>query len=122
MAMVKKLCVLLVLASVLLTACNLDTAVPVTEAVPSMVAEALPPEVAIEIQNQLSEALGVATDQIQIETVEQRDWPNSCLGLAEPDEVCAEVITPGWLVVFNIDGTEYRYRVDETGTNIRQEP
>ena len=119
--MVKKLCVLLVLASVLLTACNL-TAVPVTEVVPSLVAEALPPEVAIEIQNQLSEALGVATDQIQIETVEQRDWPNSCLGLAGADEVCAEVITPGWLVVFNIDGTEYRYRVDETGTNIRQEP
>lgn len=122
MAMVKKFCILLVLASVLLTACNLNTAVPVTEAVPSMVAEALPPEVAIEIQNQLSEALGVATDQIQIETVEQSDWPNSCLGLAGPDEVCAEVITPGWLVVFNIDGTEYRYRVDETGTNIRQEP
>jgi hypothetical protein len=120
--MFKKLCSLLVLASVLLTACNLSSAVPATEAVPSIVADALPPEVAIEIQNQLSKTLGVATDQIQIETVEQSDWSNSCLGLAEPDEVCAEVITPGWLVVFNIGGTEYRYRVNETGTNIRQEP
>lgn len=120
--MFKKLSVLVVLASILLTACNLNLAVHATEAVPSIVAKALPPEVAIEIQNQLSETLGVATDRIEIETVEQRDWPNSCLGLAEPDEVCAEVITPGWLVIFSIDGTEYRYRVDEIGTNIRQEP
>ena len=110
------------LVSVLLTACSLNAQVPATEEIPTIVAEALPPEVAVEIQNRISETLGVPVDQIQIETVEQRDWPNGCLGLAGPDEVCTEAITPGWLVVFSIDGTEYRYRVDETGTNIRQEP
>jgi hypothetical protein len=52
--------ILFVLASILLTACNLGTEIPATEAIPSIVAEALPPEVAIEIQNQLSETLGVA--------------------------------------------------------------
>jgi hypothetical protein len=120
--MFKSLGVLFVLASILLTACNLGTEIPATEAIPSIVAEALPPEVAIEIQNQLSETLGVPVDQIQIETVEQRDWPDGCLGLAGPDEVCTQAITPGWLVVFSIGDAEYRYRVDETGTNIRQEP
>lgn len=122
--MLQKLFVLLalVLVSMLLGACTLGTEVPATEAIPSIVAEALPPEVVVEIQNRLSETLGVPVDQIQIETVEQRDWPNGCLGLTEPDEVCTQAITPGWLVVFSIDGTEYRYRVDETGTNIRQEP
>lgn len=95
---------------------------PATQNVPTLVAENLPPEVVIEIQNQVSEALSVAADQIQIETVEQRDWPDACLGLPNPDEACAEVITPGWLIVVNVGGTEYRYRVDETGTNLRQEP
>ena len=61
-------------------------------------------------------------ESIQIEKVEKMDWPNSCLGLPEGDEACAEVITPGWLLTFNINGQEYRYRVDETGTVIRQEP
>ncbi len=120
--MVKKLGLLFVLASIVLSACTLNTAIPATEAVPSLVADVLPPEVAVEIQNRVSEALGVSVDQIQIETVEQKDWPDSCLGLGGPEESCAQVITPGWLVVYSINGTEYRYRVDDTGTNIRQEP
>jgi hypothetical protein len=120
--MFKKFFILLALASVMLTACSLGVEVPATQTVPTLVADALPPEVAVEIQNRISEALGVAVDRIQIETVEQQQWPNGCLGLPEPDEVCTEAITPGWLVVFSVDGTEYRYRADETGTNIRQEP
>jgi hypothetical protein len=54
--------------------------------------------------------------------VEKMDWQNSCLGLPEGDEVCAEVITPGWLLTFKINDQQYRYRVDQTGTVIRQEP
>jgi len=120
--MLKKFFVLSVLASILLAACTLNSQIPATEAVPTIVAEVLPPEVAVEIQNRASEALGVAADQIQIETVEKTEWTDSCLGLGGPDESCAQVITPGWLVAFTVNGTEYRFRVDETGTNIRQEP
>lgn len=123
--MMKKILILSVLAGILLAGCSLGSGVPVTEVVPSVVAEAvnaLPPEVAVQVQNQVSETLGVAVDQIKIKTVEQMEWTDSCLGLGGADESCAQVITPGWLVVFDIAGTEYRYRVDETGTNIRQEP
>jgi hypothetical protein len=120
--MLNKGFVLLVLGSILLTACSLNAQVPATEAVPTIVAEALPPEVAVEIQNRASEALGIAVDQIQIETVEKMEWPDSCLGLGESGENCAQVVTPGWLVAFTVSGTEYRFRTDETGTNIRQEP
>ena len=122
--MFKMLFLILVLGSLLLAGCNLGVAVPATQNVPTLVAETLPPEVIIEIQNQASEALAVAAEQIQIETVEQQDWPDACLGLPNADEACAQVITPGWLVVIDVGGTEYRYRVGvhETGTNIRQEP
>ena len=84
--------------------------------------EALPPDVALNVQNQISEALGVPLDSIQIQNIEKMDWPNSCLGLPEGDEVCAEVITPGWLLTFNIDNQEYQYRVDSTGTVVRLQP
>ena len=120
--MVKKLLILFILAGTLLAACNLSTSVPATENVPTMIADALPPEVAVAIQNQISETLGVQVDQVQIESVEQRDWSDSCLGLGGANESCAQVITPGWLVVLNVNGTEYRYRADQTGTTIRQEP
>jgi len=111
-----------ILAILTLSACSMDTQLPATEDVPSSPEDILPPEVIIEIQNQISENLGISLDQIEIETVEQRDWPDSCLGLGEPDESCAQVVTPGWLVVFNLDGQEYRFRADEAGTTIRQEP
>jgi len=130
--MLKKLIVIsLICASTVLTACG---AVPATEtAIPSAVpteiltavaslADAVPPDVASNIQNKASEILGVPVESIQFRSVEAQEWPNGCLGLPEPDEACTEVITPGWLVVFVADGQEYRFRVDQTGTVIRREP
>jgi hypothetical protein len=60
--------------------------------------------------------------RLEITNVEQMEWPDGCLGLPEGDEACVEAITPGWLLTFNIDNQEYKYRVDQTGTVIRQEP
>ena len=82
----------------------------------------IPPDVALNVQNQISEALGVPLESIQLQNIEKMDWPNSCLGLPEGDEVCAEAITPGWLLTFNINDQQYQYRVDSTGTVVRQEP
>lgn len=61
-------------------------------------------------------------ESIQIQSVEKTEWSDSCLGLGGADKSCAQVITPGWLLAFSINGQEYRYRVDETGTVVRQEP
>ena len=48
------------------------------------------------------------------------DEPN-ILGLAAPDEICAQVITPGWRVVLMVEGRQYVYRTDASGEVIRQE-
>jgi hypothetical protein len=82
----------------------------------------LPPEVALNVQNFISETMGVAVENVEITNVEQMDWPDGCLGLPQGDEACVEAITPGWLLTFDIDNQEYKYRVDQTGTIIRQEP
>lgn len=120
--MPKKWIVILVSAGLLLAACSTSQAnTPEPQANPAL-ENALPPDVALTVQNQVSEILGAAPESIQIETVEKREWPDSCLGLPEADEACAEVITPGWLLAFSLDGQEYHFRVDETGTIIRQEP
>jgi len=122
LAVPKTWMIMLVLTGVFLVACGTSrTDTPATQVNPDL-ENVLPPDVALNVQNQISQNLGVAVANIKITNVEKMDWPNGCLGLPQGDEVCTEAITPGWLLTFNIDGKESKYRVDKTGTIIRQEP
>ncbi len=113
---------MLILTGFMLAACGTSqTNVSATQVNPDL-KNVLPPDVALNVQNQISQTLGVAVEKIKITQVQQRDWPNACLGLPRGNEACAEVVTPGWLLTFNINGQEYKYRVDKAGTVIRQEP
>ena len=122
LAMPKTWMIVLVLTGVFLAACGASrTDVQATPVNPDL-ENVLPPDVALNVQNQISQNLGIAVASLKITKVEKMDWPNGCLGLPQGDEVCTEAITPGWLLTFNIDGQESKYRVDKTGTVIRQEP
>ena len=88
--------------------------VPVTGGTPG-----LPPEAVLAAQQWLATQLSVAADRVQIIEVEQAEWTDSCLGLGGPEESCAQVITPGWRAVFEVDGQRYEVRTDETGSTIR---
>ena len=113
---------MLALTGMALAACGTSrTDSPVTQVNPDL-QNVLPPDVALNVQNQISQTLGVAVENIKITNVEQKDWPDACLGLPQENEVCAQTITPGWLLTFGINGQVYKYRVDKTGTVIRQEP
>jgi hypothetical protein len=122
LGMPRKWIIVLVLTGVFLAACGTSrTDVPATQVNPDL-QNVLPPDVAVNVQNEISQNLGVAVETVKITQVEKMDWPDGCLGLPQGDEVCTEAITPGWLLTFNIDGKDYKYRVDKTGTVIRQEP
>jgi len=112
----------LVCAGLMLAACASNQSNAAATPLNPALENALPPDVALNVQNRISETLGVALENIQIQNVEKMNWPDSCLGLPEGDEVCAQALTPGWLLTFNINNQEYKYRVDSTGTVIRQEP
>lgn len=79
----------------------------------------LPPAAALEAQRALAERLGLSTDEVAIVSTEQMEWSDSCLGLGGPAESCAQVITPGWLVVFEANDQQHEAHTDETGANIR---
>lgn len=114
--------IILLLAGVILGACSSNQAnTPVPQVDPAL-ENVIPPDVALNVQNFIAEQMGIAAENIEITSVTQMDWPDACLGLPGADEACAEAITPGWLLTFMIDGQEYKYRVDQTGTIIRQEP
>jgi len=79
----------------------------------------LPPKAVVEAQQWLAAQLHLASEQVQIITVEQAEWTDSCLGLGQLNESCAQVLTPGWRVVFEINGQPYEVHTDENGSAIR---
>lgn len=41
--------------------------------------------------------------------VEEVDWPDACLGAPEPDEVCSQIVTPGYRIIVERDGKRIEY-------------
>jgi hypothetical protein len=80
-----------------------------------------PPFAVVAAEQALAGELGLTVDEINYESFSREDWPDACLGLAETDEMCAQVITPGWRVVLSAEGQEYVYRTDESGGVVRRE-
>lgn len=56
-----------------------------------------------------------------LRNVEPAEWPDACLGLAETGEICATVITPGYRVTVEVNGTIAVYRASLRG-DVRREP
>ena len=52
---------------------------------------------------------------LEVEHLERREWPDSWLGCPEPEEACADVITPGYAVVVAGAGQLLEYRADRRG-------
>lgn len=69
----------------------------------------------------LSASTGISADQIHVATFEAVEWGNACLGLAQPDEACAEVITPGYRVTLRAGEAEYVFHTNADGSAIRQQ-
>ncbi len=66
-------------------------------------------------KNDLAEKLGIDVNDIEISQVEEKEWPDACLGISDGDTLCAQVITPGYLITLNVNETTYLYRTDLDG-------
>jgi hypothetical protein len=70
-------------------------------------------------QNYLANHLGIPADQIVLEDTQETEWPDSCLGLASPKELCADVIVPGYILIFSTPLGSYEIHIDQTGSSMR---
>lgn len=63
----------------------------------------------------LAELFSLDLGEIDTVSVTPQKWPDACLGVAQ-EEVCAQVITPGFEVVLVLveEGSHYIYHTDET--------
>ena len=87
---------------------------------PASTAEPAPLPAAVEAALQfLAQRLGVPASEISVVQVSQEQWPNACLGAASPDEVCAQVVTPGYRVILTAAGRQYEVHTDDQGVAVR---
>ena len=101
--------------AVFLTACGSDT----NAADDDQGSNDLPPVAVVKAREALAADLGIAVEEVPFGSHEPAEWTDSCLGLGGPEESCLAAIHPGWLVMFEVDGTSYEVRTDELGDIIR---
>ncbi len=67
----------------------------------------------------LAEQLGLPAQEIQVAAYEPADFPDGCLGLPRPGEMCIQVITPGYVVTFHTVKGDFTFHVAKSGTPFR---
>ncbi|MFZ1707381.1 MAG: carboxypeptidase-like regulatory domain-containing protein [Anaerolineae bacterium] len=77
------------------------------------------PAYVVPAQADLMRKLDLPSTEVVASTVETVDWPNSCLGLMKPEDVCLEVITPGYRIIFHTPKGDYAYHTDRSGQKFR---
>lgn len=70
----------------------------------------------------IAQSLGVAPEEVTLASYEPVEWPDSCLGLAGPGEMCLQVITPGHLVFFDTPQGQTEVHTDRSGRTFRIAP
>lgn len=65
---------------------------------------------------------GLKPQDVQVTTYSQIEWPDSCLGFPLPDEMCAQVITPGYTGTLQAGQEQFEFHSDSTGGRLRMQP
>jgi hypothetical protein len=66
----------------------------------------------------LAKALGVSQDQVSLVSSTIIEWPDSCLGIQQPNIACAQIVTPGYLILLEANGHRYEYHSDAAGDQV----
>jgi hypothetical protein len=72
------------------------------------------------VRASLAIQLGVDPLKIFLVDVTPMQWPDSCLGLPTPSEMCLQVITPGFLVRVRDGDAIYEFHTNRDASQIRQ--
>ena len=107
------------LAAVVLAACGASESSPEDGSVPEDGTAESPPAAVEKARETLAAKLGLEAAEVTIESYEEAEWSDSCLGLGGPAESCLAAIHPGWLVMLSTGGEPYEVRTDESGDIVR---
>jgi len=81
-----------------------------------------PPIVIERVQQYLSEETPFSPAQAQVQQIEAVTWNNACLELAQPGELCAQMLTPGYEITVTTPKGMMDLHTNQQATLIRPEP
>ena len=67
----------------------------------------------------IASELGVPRDALNVVELTPQIWPDTSLGCPRPDMLYAQVITPGFRIVVDVNGERVEFHADERGTIVR---
>jgi len=70
----------------------------------------------------LAQRLNVPVQTLHLTAAQAKTWQDGCLGLATPEEICIQVLVPGWQLELTNGQTTWIYRTNRTGTRLRLDP
>ena len=68
---------------------------------------------------QLAANLGVQESDISVLSSEVVEFRDGCLGISMPDVMCAQVVTPGRIIVLEANGIQYEYHTSANGGRVQ---
>ncbi len=71
------------------------------------------------ITAQLASNLGLDVDEIVVLSSKEVEFPDSCLGVAVQDEMCAQVVTAGKIIVLKANGLDFEYHISADGSRVK---
>lgn len=81
----------------------------------------LPAPIANSVKKDVANRTGIAPGKLKITNYNQETWPNGCLGISEPNQMCTQALVPGWRITVTDGKTTWVYRTNNNGRNIRME-
>ncbi|MGF1587991.1 MAG: hypothetical protein ACFCU7_01870 [Pleurocapsa sp.] len=81
----------------------------------------LPTEVKSAVLNDAVKRTSKTVADFKIIEAQSQEWSDGCLGLGTAEELCTQVITPGYQVVVTDGLRNWAYRTDQTGNTVRLE-
>ena len=60
--------------------------------------------------------LNLTADQIKVVSVEEKEWPDGCLGVVHMGMMCTQQIVPGFLVILEANGVQYEFHTNQDGS------
>jgi len=88
---------------------------------PSLASPGPPNSVIDAARQDLSQKTKISVNRLQIQAAQRQTWPDGCLGLAKPGELCTQALVPGWRIVLTDNQKTWVYRTNSSGANLRLE-
>lgn len=89
---------------------RLESAQPTSGVIPSSVVNA--------VFQQVTQQSGLPDSTLKLIKAQPKIWPDSCLGLAQQDDLCTHNLVAGWQITLSSGWEQWVYRTNETGSEV----